>query len=262
MPVEDLPVFETRRDPATVERKLNSLAWYHWMRFRAGGRELATPTPQQRTDRIWAALVELGLPEDMSGMRALDLGCCDGFYSFVMEQRGAEVTSLDYRDVSQGGFGVARDLIGSRIEPQVATVYELAPERIGRFDVVLFLGVLYHLRHPILALDKIRGVTQAGGMLFVESGIDPDREDPVATFHARDSWDGNWTNWFRPTDAAVLAWLDATEFRVTASARPVRNRGCYAAVAAEDPDVAFYRDIEWQAGTRRLAPHQMPGAGA
>ena len=243
-----VPVFDTHVSAQETRLALDSYdRWYHRFRFRSSDGEVLIPQAQQRTGLIWKALNELGLPEDAKGLRVLDIGCCDGFFSFAMERRGAEVHAFDYKDVSGGGFGVARSLIGSDLMPGVATVYELDPDEHGLFDVVLFLGVLYHLRHPILGLDRIRAVMRPGALIFVETGLSPATGTATSEFHPRDTRKGNWTNWFRPNAEAVEAWLDTAEFEPSGYLNPVGARGCFAARAIEDAEVAFFREIEWEA---------------
>lgn len=111
-----------------------------------------------------------GLPDDMSGMRVLDIGCSEGFFSFEAERRGAtSVVALDAYPGSIERFIICRDALGSRAQIDTRSVYELDPKTIGTFDLVMFFGVLYHLRHPLLALDRIRTIC-AGDLLFQTAG--------------------------------------------------------------------------------------------
>ncbi len=71
---------------------------------------------------------------------------------------------------SKAGFELARQALGSRVEDVDIDVMDLSPERVGQFDVVFFLGVLYHLRHPLLALERIASVTRK--RLFLETVVD------------------------------------------------------------------------------------------
>ena len=97
----------------------------------------------------------------MQGMRALDIGCSDGYFSFEMERRGADVVATDFVPETYTGFATARRILGSAVDYRMDNVYNLSPEAYGFFDVVLFMGVLYHLRHPLLALDLLhRHVTR------------------------------------------------------------------------------------------------------
>ena len=114
-----------------------------------------------------------GLPEDMSGMRVLEVGTWDGFWAFEMERRGAEVVALDLDDeaaldwpvrrrpttfpeVKRGrGFFVAKELLDSKVERVVCSIYNATPEELGKFDLVFCGSVLIHLRDQLLALEHI-----------------------------------------------------------------------------------------------------------
>ena len=110
----------------------------------------------------------------------LDIGAWDGFFSFEAERRGAaRVVAADYyawhgigwgTHQGKAGFTLARECLASRVEDLDIDVMDLSPERVGTFDVVLFLGVLYHLRHPLLALERIASVTRE--LLIVETAVD------------------------------------------------------------------------------------------
>src|SRR5438067_5295547 len=112
---------------------------------------------------------DMELPEDLSGKRVLDIGAWNGCLSFECERRGArEVLALGPENPEATGFHRLRAALGStRTRYQIGTVYDLNPERLGYFDVVLFCGVLYHLRYPLLGIDNIRRVCT--GEVFVET---------------------------------------------------------------------------------------------
>ena len=94
-------------------------------------------------------------------MRVLDIGARDGFFSFELERRGADVVAIDYIDPGRDRLpGRARAARARRSTTVVDNVYRLSRERHGEFDIVLFLGVLYHLRDPLLALDRLWDVLQ------------------------------------------------------------------------------------------------------
>src|SRR5690242_5072902 len=114
-----------------------------------------------------SGLARFPIPEDLTGKRVLDIGAWDGWFSFEMEKRGAEVLAIDNWDNPR--FHQMRQMMGSSVEYRIMDVYELTPERIGRFDLVLFLGVLYHLKHPILALERVAALST--DMAAVESFV-------------------------------------------------------------------------------------------
>lgn len=119
-----------------------------------------------------------GLPSDMTGMRVLDIGCSEGFFSFEAERRGAkEVIAIDAAAESIRRFNICRAALSSKADAYLMGVYDLNPRILGTFDIVMFFGVLYHLRHPLLALEKIRTVS-VGKLLFQSASLE-DFEDEV-----------------------------------------------------------------------------------
>lgn len=107
-----------------------------------------------------------GLPADLTGKRVLDIGCAEGFFSFEAERRGArEVIAIDSFPDSVRRFNIAREARQSNATAYLTNVYDLKPSLFGTFDVVLFYGVFYHLKHPQKALESIRSVC-TGEMLF------------------------------------------------------------------------------------------------
>src|SRR5215212_3755329 len=125
-------------------------------------------------------LARLNLPASLAGQSVLDIGAWDGFFSFEAERRGASrVVAADYYSwhgtgwgTGQGkaGFQLAREALGSRVEDADVDVMDLSPGRLGTFDVVLFLGVLYHLPNPLLALERVAAM--ANDLLVLETVID------------------------------------------------------------------------------------------
>jgi SAM-dependent methyltransferase len=102
---------------------------------------------------------------DLNGKRVLDIGADAGGFSFFFEDCGAKVMAIDPMDPSLNGFSVVHSIRKSSVEYHRASVYELSPDRFGCFDVVLFMAVLMHLRHPLLALERINSVCKPGSIL-------------------------------------------------------------------------------------------------
>jgi tRNA (mo5U34)-methyltransferase len=174
------------------------------------------------------------IPADLSGKSVLDIGCNAGFYSMEMKKRGAcRVLSLDSSEdyLSQARF--AAEIKGLEIEFRQMSVYDIGA--LGeRFDIVLFLGVLYHLRHPLLALDLIHD-TVAGDLLVFQSmlrgskGIetlrnnydfwsaDPFNKPGYPKLHfVEHQYADDWTNWWIPNRACVEAMLRSAGFDIAA----------------------------------------------
>ena len=106
----------------------------------------------------------LRIPDDLSGLSVLDIGAWHGFFSFECERRGADrVLAVDRFAWDRFGmeeFLSTRKRLGSRVEYRHADVHQLDPGAIGQFDLVLLLGVFYHLRNPLAALERVRAVTK------------------------------------------------------------------------------------------------------
>jgi SAM-dependent methyltransferase len=108
---------------------------------------------------------------DLTGKRVLDVGCRDGLFSFEAEKQGAaEVIGIDC-DLSAGATEFLIPYFRSRVRMHELNVLELRPETFGRFDVVLFPGVLYHLRYPAWCLKLVRDVLREDGILLLETAV-------------------------------------------------------------------------------------------
>lgn len=222
--------------------------WYHRIEVAPG---ILTPGTHASKE-VLGHLDELGLPGDGSGMRVLDVGCRDGFFSFEMERRGAEVKSVDYADPDAVGFGIAARLLNSKIEYSVGNVYDLGPEEHGCFDVVLFLGLLYHLRSPMLAVDAIRSVCKPGTRVFVETQLMTDealREDdrPLWEYFARDALRSDGSNKWAPNFCALEKLFEDCEFKVLERMRN-GERGYVTLEAVEDERTGFFRSLDSSVG--------------
>ena len=195
-------------------------------------------------------LAYVGLPDDCSGMRVLDIGTRDGFFAFEVERRGAtEVIGLDNVPPHLTGFNVAKELLHSRVEYVVDNVYNLSVTKYGRFDLVLFFGVLYHLRHPLLVLDRIWDVCNESALLYVESHmIDEGLVDDQGALHRLDALNphllgfplveflpgamlaGDFTSKWAPNQVALRGMLESAGFDVS-SQWLLGSRGGATAVA-------------------------------
>ncbi|MGH9767760.1 MAG: DUF1698 domain-containing protein [Blastocatellia bacterium] len=161
----------------------------------------------------------MSMPEDPREWTVLDIGAWDGFFSFEVERRGASrVLATDSYSWDGGGWGakagfdLARRALDSRVEDLKIDVLDLTPERVGVFDLTLFLGVLYHLRHPLLALERVASVT--GKMLILDTHVDLiNHTRPMMAFYPGREVNNDPTNWWGPNPAAVEAMLKTAGFR-------------------------------------------------
>lgn len=133
-----------------------------------------TPGSQDNLEQ----LKRLKLPESLAGKTVLDIGCSDGFFSFECEKRGAaKVVAVDnfssvYID-SANGFQVAHEILNSKVQFVEGDFFQLDLPSLGQFDLVLFLGVMYHLKNPFYALEKLADV--CAGQIVVETEVVPKR---------------------------------------------------------------------------------------
>jgi tRNA (mo5U34)-methyltransferase len=181
-------------------------AGFHWhQRF-----ELAPGVYTPGANDIGFLLESASLPEDLHGASVLDIGATNGGLAFELERLGAtRVLTVDIYDVNWFGFEQLRQLLDSSVEYLRASVYELPARLDEQFDIVAFCGVLYHLRHPLLALDVVRSLT--GGRALIETAV-RDRQlgdaanTPLIHFHRLDDLGGDGSNWFEPSVAALTDW--------------------------------------------------------
>ena len=206
-----------------LRTRADALRWYHTI-------DLGHGVVTRGIDDTPLRLARLDLPSSLAGRTVLDIGAWDGFFSFEAERRGAaRVVAADYyawhgigwgTHQGKAGFTLARECLGSRVEDLDIDVMDLSPERVGTFDVVLFLGVLYHLRHPLLALERIASVTRE--LLIVETAVDMVgvRRPAVAFYPERELGDDP-TNWWGPNIPAVHGMLCASGFQQVRTVTPI-----------------------------------------
>ncbi len=195
-----------------LEAEVAGIEWWHQIDL---GHGIVTPGRDQSA----AKLERLRLPDDLSGRSVLDVGAWDGFFSFEAERRGARrVVAVDALSWSGSGWGtkagfeLARRVLHSRVEDQEVDLFELSPQIHGTFDVVLFLGVLYHLRHPLLALERLSSVT--GELLILETHVDMLwARRPCIAFYPGAELQNDATNWVGPNPKAVEAMLRTVGFQ-------------------------------------------------
>src|SRR5581483_4894994 len=196
----------TARTNELVE-DLANLGWYHSIEL-PDGRVI---DGLHGADHLRARLARFQLPDDLRGKRVLDIGAWDGWFSFEMERRGAAVVAVDV--IERETFRRARALLGSKVEFLVSDVFQLSPERVGCFDIVLFLGVLYHVKHPLLALEKVCALTT--DIACVESFVTDDGDlsaAPRMEFYETDELVGRMDNWVGPNTSCLMAFCRTAGF--------------------------------------------------
>jgi tRNA (mo5U34)-methyltransferase len=197
--------------------------WFHRIEVAPG---IVTPGEDDTPGKCkW-----LQLPETLAGKRVMDIGTYEGFFAFECERRGAQVLAVDIIPPSPtSGFRIVHELLGSQVEFQQASIYDLTPERFGQFDLILCLGVLYHLRHPLLGLERVHSICR--GQLILETQIcdryfiDPSGKPidlakiapgltrvPMVQFYPGAELNGDPSNWWSPNLPALDGLLRSSGF--------------------------------------------------
>jgi tRNA (mo5U34)-methyltransferase len=225
------PAATGRFSPQEIERRVRELApWFHNLRLG----DIQTAPEHFLGDYPMVKWQQFGhsLPDDLRGKTVLDIGCNGGFYSIEMKRRGAEkVVGIDSDDGYLAQATFAAQVSGMDIDFRQLSVYEVG-ELGEKFDLVLFMGVFYHLRHPLLALDLIREHVVKDLFVFqaMQRGsdvIEPLREDyPFAEqdifdrpgfpclYFIEKKYSGDPSNWWVPNRACVEALLRSAGFAI------------------------------------------------
>lgn len=249
-----------------VQARIAALApWFHNLHL-PSGHTTAPDHPLGDFPAFKWAQIGPHLPQDLTGRRALDIGCNAGFYSFQLAARGAEVLALDMDEhyLEQARWAAQELDPEGRVDFRRMQVYDLV-DLAESFDVVLFLGVLYHLRYPLLALDIV--AERTAGTLVLQTltmpGDPPSEVPPDLGIDERDAltqpgWPraafierrlaGDPTNWWAADDACVQAMARSAGLRVVAT--PAHEFYVCERDAAGDHS-AEIRTVELRAATRR-----------
>jgi len=222
----------TDLDPRAIEQRVRELGdWFHNLRLRGvqtAPQHFLGDYPEIKWRRFAHAV-----PQDLRGWTVLDVGCNAGFYSQEMKRRGADrVVGVDSdpRYLAQARY--AAEVAGLDIEYRALSVYDL-PALEERFDLVLFMGVFYHLRHPLLALDllhdhMVRHLLVFQSVLSGSPEVNAVAEDYPFTDHTpfedhshplmyfvEHRYAGDQTNWWIPNRAGAEAMLRSAGFQIT-----------------------------------------------
>ena len=203
-------------DTGTLKETVRGQQWYHTIELGGG-----LVTPGWFDTRSVAP--KLPIPLSLEGKRCLDVGTFDGFWAFEMEQRGGSVLAIDVVDPPKwdwpvgsehavvaevakrtkegNGFEIARRALGSKVERQLVSVYDLDPATLGTFDFIYVGSLLLHLRDPVRALERVRSVC-TGSALIVDA-VDPELSIrmPGRAIAELDGLGRPW--WWRPSVRAL-----------------------------------------------------------
>ncbi len=232
--------------PEAIQAKVESVPfWWHRIQVAPG---IVTPGQKQTDLAAWDAL---RVPE-LKGKTVLDIGAWDGFYSFEAERRGAKrVLALDHyawcidslrmwnyyddcrrrkvvpqqydtlpgiwdpdRLPGKDGFDLARKLLGSKVESHVDDFMAMDVTPLGVFDVVLYLGVLYHMRNPVEAMMRVGAVTREVAIIETVAVTVPGYEGKsLWEFYPGNELSGDVTNWWAPSEKSLVGLCHAAGFR-------------------------------------------------
>jgi len=194
---------------AELEQKIERLGpWYHAVDL---GNGVTTPGKVDPRPRAKLALAEL--PADLTGATVLDIGGNCGGVAIEFARRGATTTVLEVKEefVAQGKF--LADLLQLPVTFRRGAVYDVSS--LGKFDYVLFYGLIYHLRHPFLALDMVRAVTRRRMFLSARLSESQERVWEMSNVAGNVGEGGkeHWFNWWLPSAAAMEESLRVYGFR-------------------------------------------------
>lgn len=199
-----------------IVERVKGLNWYHSIDLEQG---VVTPGKHEPSPLVLRALDEI----DFNSKHVLDVGCWDGLWSFEAERRGASsITSID--DITQrrvgniastdeglqATFRLAAEALGSKAEYHPYMPVQRAEELGKKYDVILFLGVLYHLRDMMDALTTLRRLLNDGGILVLESEVLLHTRARYASFHYKDVFKQDRSNWWVPTIACLEEMVAST----------------------------------------------------
>jgi tRNA (mo5U34)-methyltransferase len=255
----------TRLHPASADLA----PWFHNLHF-PDGSQTAPEHPLGDFPSVKWRQIAPFIAADLRGWKVLDVGCNAGFYTFELARRGAQVTALDIDShyLRQAEWAAREYGLQRKVEFRQGSIYELAGSA-QRYDLVCFMGVMYHLRHPLLALDILRdltlrqmilqtltmpgeNVTQPPDSIGLDERIQLTRRGWPHMAFIEHSLERDPTNWWAPNHACVEAMVRAAGFKV--AARP--GHEIYLCEPnPEEPEVGRHlRELELLAVRRAPAP--------
>jgi tRNA (mo5U34)-methyltransferase len=200
---------------AELRPQVDQFRWFHRIDL---GNGVVTPGEDESADK----LARIHMPERLDGWSVLDIGAWDGFFSFEAERRGAaRVVAVDpacWREPAWGpkGWGTrqpfdfARSTLGSSVQDLDIDLADISPESVGEFDLVLFLGLFYHLPDPWLILRRAASVCRR--LMIVETHADlQDLWRPAMAFYPGEV-EGDPSNWWGPNAPLLEAMLSHEGF--------------------------------------------------
>ncbi len=184
--------------------------WFHKIDLGMG---ITTPG---WSDPVVDKLPYYGLPDDMAKMKVLDIGASEGFFSFEAERRGAKVQAIDSWQDAIDRFNICKAALSSKVQDNLCSVYDLNPEGWGTYDLVMYFGVLYHLKDPYRSIEAVKSV--CSNRLLLQTNVCGSKES-VAEFYPHGVRSGpnkelvDKTVFWVPSRRCVIDLLDANGFK-------------------------------------------------
>ena len=232
-------------------------SWYHQIEIAPG---IITPGVINCSE----TLNHLDLPNSLEGKRVLDIGAADGFFSFEAEKRGAkEVIAIDYLQPDNYGFSIAAELLNSRVIYLVENIYNLSLKKYGYFDIIFFLGVIYHLPDPMLALRIIRKLCKSSTLMILESYVIDNRflisdnqfssfdktspylkQIPIMQFYPADILHKDYTNYWMPNTICMRQMLIESNYDILRE-KTLGDRVIFICKTSNDEKRQYYIDLAY-----------------
>lgn len=210
-----------------IMEEVSKVKWYHRFEVLPG---IITPgSCSEDPARVFDEQFDLG--HDLHGQTIVEIGTYDGMFAFELERRGATVIATDIQAPDRTGFGIAHRLRHSGVVYVQTSVYDLSKHIQHGVDAVIFKGVLYHLKNPLLALENIWRVLKPGGRLYFETEGFSHYAETLKNIPVRQwiilaiiaysnvpvtlSYPGRYKgfrNWFIPNSACLEGWLQSAGF--------------------------------------------------
>ena len=163
-------------DRVKLQEEIDRHHWYQ--RIDLGG---GLFTPGETEDATAVKFAMMDLPEDMTGMSVLDVGCNEGFFAFEAERRGASrVLAVDKSREAAAKFDLVKRTLDSQVEFRRVELTKVKPADTPAFDLVFFLSVFHHLRHPMYVLDHIAKLTRGYAIMEFVEAVPNDGTEPSA----------------------------------------------------------------------------------
>jgi tRNA (mo5U34)-methyltransferase len=171
--------------------------WFQHIVF-PDGTEVGTWPTEAKCEALTEGLV-------LEGKSALDIACMSGAATLWLERQGCAVRGCDIADFNADQFAVVKEAFEMRAEYDHCSVYDLPAQYAWRFNVVLMMGLYYHLKHPLLGLERAWEVTDE--VLLIEGEVDRFGWDvPARATFYKDQYLGDPTNWWVPTVKCLEDW--------------------------------------------------------